>query len=117
MRGRGGVAALAERGTVTAEIAVAVPSVIIVLAACLGGIAASAAQLRAHDAAADAARMLARGESADLARGQVEASVAGSALDVRVESDLVCATVTARPRILGIAVTVSARSCALAGGL
>lgn len=106
----------AECGSVTAELAVAVPTIVLVLAASLGGIGAAATQLRAQDAAAVAARIIARGDSAVLAREHVDRAVDGASLVVDQPGDLVCATVAARPRVLGAPIAVRARSCALAGG-
>jgi regulator of protease activity HflC (stomatin/prohibitin superfamily) len=68
-----------------------------------------------QDAAADAARLLARGEGQGRAAG-VAAAVDG-VLSVAHEGDLVCATVTATVRLGGAALPLSASSCALAGGL
>mgnify|MGYP006891164735 CR=1 FL=1 len=114
--GRRGSAPRGDLGSVTAEVAVAVPTVVVVLAACLGGIAASAVQLRAQDAAADAARVLARGDSAAMAQQHVSGAVGGAGLRVDRTGDLVCATVTAHPRLLGVPIALAARSCALDGG-
>lgn len=51
----------AERGTVTAELAVALPAVVLVLVAVLTLVAASVAQMRAVDAARAGARAVAIG--------------------------------------------------------
>ncbi|WP_255447061.1 TadE family type IV pilus minor pilin [Schumannella soli] len=115
--GRGGlVSALrAQHGGAAAEFAIVLPAVLAALALCLGAVQLAATQLRAQDAAADAARAWARGDDASLAgRALGSASVARSD-----EGDLVCATVTARAAgaagVLGL--DVSARGCALGGGL
>ncbi len=63
-----------ERGSVTAETAVVLPALLVLLAAVLWALAAAAGHLRCVDAARAAARELARGESAASARhaaGQV----------------------------------------------
>lgn len=52
-----------DRGSVTAETALAVPALLVVLALALWTVAAVGAQLRAADAAAGAARAAARGEA------------------------------------------------------
>ena len=52
-----------ERGSVTAEIAVALPALMIVLAVALWGVTAAAAQVACVDAARTGARAAARGES------------------------------------------------------
>jgi hypothetical protein len=51
-----------ERGSVTAELVVALPAVIVVLAACLGGVRVGMQAMLAQDAAAVAARSAARGD-------------------------------------------------------
>jgi hypothetical protein len=51
-----------ERGSVTAELAVGMPVVVLLLVAVLTLVAASSAQLRAADAARAGARMVAIGE-------------------------------------------------------
>jgi len=53
-----------DRGAVTAETAIAIPAVVLVLVASLQGVGAATVLLRAQDAAADAARSLARGDPA-----------------------------------------------------
>ncbi len=105
-----------DRGSVTAEIAVALPAVIVVLAACLGGLGLASAQLRAQDAAADAARLLGRGEPLAAAEQLVARSVAGAALVISRPSGLVCASVVVEQRLLLVPLRVAGSSCALDGG-
>ncbi|MGL5860851.1 MAG: TadE family type IV pilus minor pilin [Phycicoccus sp.] len=57
-----------ERGMVTAELAVAVPSVVLVLAVCLAAVDLGVRQVRCVDAAGGAARQLARGDPEAAAR-------------------------------------------------
>lgn len=109
-RGRG------DRGSTTAEVAVALPAVVIVLAACLGGLGLASTQLRAQDAAADAARLLGRGEPEAAAGQLVARSVRGGTLSVSRPDDLVCATVVVEQRLLMVPLRVEGSSCALAGG-
>ncbi len=103
-----------DRGGVTAEFAVALPAVALVLAACIGGLQAAAAQGRLQDAAALAARAAARGEDASLAA----AAAPGAALTTWREGELVCATASGSanwaPGLPPLA--LAARSCALADG-
>ncbi|WP_260459391.1 TadE family type IV pilus minor pilin, partial [Actinotalea ferrariae] len=68
---------------VTAEVAVALPVVVLVLAVLLVTAAASAAQLRCADGARAGARMAALGEP-DAAVVEVATRVAGGAVDVTV---------------------------------
>ena len=105
-----------ERGAVTAELAVTLPAVVLVLAACLGGLGLAAGHVRAQDAAADAARLLARGESTATATEHVGLIAPGGHLTVSRPPDLVCATVRMSHRIMLIPVELAASSCALAGG-
>lgn len=104
-----------ERGSATAEFAVVLPAVILVLALCVGAVASTAQYTRLVDAAADAARSLGRGDAdaaAAVARVDPAASVATG-----TEGELVCVDVGAVIRpvpVLKVPVTV--RSCALGGG-
>lgn len=89
---------VADRGSVTAELAVALPAVAGVLAVAVWGVQLAAVQVRLQDAAAMTARALARG-------GQPPAPPAGAALSTWTSGDLVCA---------GVAQSgVEASSCAL----
>jgi Flp pilus assembly protein TadG len=93
-----------DAGTVTAELAVAVPAVLLVLAACLGGLRIGAERIRVTDAAAEAARVAARGD-APAGRDVV--------IDDRGDGT-VCATVRRQVLLLGLPVPVVATGCALA---
>lgn len=109
-------AARADRGSVTAEIAVGLPAVVMVLAACLGALTLGTSQVRLTDAAADAARLLGRGESLAAAQRHVDLVTHGAQLVVQHPDDLVCATVSVERPILLVPVRVQGHSCALAGG-
>jgi len=85
-----------DRGSVTAELAVALPAVGLVLASCVWGLGLAAEQVRLQDRAGLAARAAARGDpSADGALSR--------------DGDLVCATLA---ETFG-GVALAARSCAL----
>ena len=105
-----------DRGSVTAEIAVALPAVIVVLAACLGGLGLASAQLRAQDSAADAARLLGRGDAVAAAEQLVARSIPGARLEVSRPAGLVCTSVVVEQRLLLVPVRVAGSSCALDGG-
>ncbi|HET7311074.1 MAG TPA: TadE family type IV pilus minor pilin [Mycobacteriales bacterium] len=75
----------AEDGMVTAELAVTLPTVVLVLVGAVTVLLAVASQLRCTDAAAVAARLAARGETAAAARAAA-LSIAGDAADVRVST-------------------------------
>ena len=74
-----------ERGSVTAEFAVALPAVVVVLAFLLAGAAAGAAQLNLEKAAQAAVRQLGRGETAASAARTVR-SIAGEGAVVAADS-------------------------------
>jgi hypothetical protein len=98
-----------DAGGVAAEFAAVVPAVILVLACCLTGIQVAGQQLRLQDAAAGAARALARGDDPSGIAG-------GAQLSRTASGDLVCATLSERSRGLPgtiFRITLSARSCAL----
>jgi len=98
-----------DNGSVTAEFAAVVPAVLLVLACCLAGLQLAGQQVRLQDAAAAAARSLARGGSAP--------PLAGAAIATRVQGDLLCARLTVAGGAAIIPIELSAESCALAGGL
>ena len=93
-----------ERGSVTAEVAITLPAVILVLACCLGALGAAAQQVRLQDAAAAAARSAGRD-------GPVPP---GAAVDDR--GDVVCVTMTRQAGAPLGALTLRATSCAPGAG-
>ncbi|BDZ53878.1 TadE family type IV pilus minor pilin [Agromyces marinus] len=101
----------------TAEFAVALPAIALVLAASLASVHAVAVQVRLADAAADAARALGRGETSAVAAGIAARHVRGAGLAVVDDGDVVCARLTARPGGLLAALELRAESCAMRGGL
>lgn len=112
----GGERIAGERGSVAAELAVALPAVAVVFALGIGGLMAASTQVRLQDVAADGARLVARGEPEGRAAGVV-AQVAGARTTVSLSGDLVCVTATAEARVAGIPIPLRAVSCALGGGL
>lgn len=110
----------AQRGSVTAEFAAVVPAVVLVLACCLAALQLAGQQLTLHEAATMAVRSIARGESAGDAAAVATRAVAGAMLATSHPDPLVCVRITARsssPLGTLLGVTLSASSCALAGGL
>ncbi|MDJ0338164.1 TadE family type IV pilus minor pilin [Cryobacterium sp. PH31-O1] len=107
-----------NRGSTTAEFATALPAVVLVLVCCLGAVQVVGVQVRLTDAAASAARALARGDSAGRAAGLVRNAVTGASLSSDRRGEFVCTRVTAQglPGLF-VALTLEAHSCALAGGL
>ncbi|RFA08367.1 hypothetical protein B7R54_03345 [Subtercola boreus] len=110
---------LDDRGTVTAEFAVALPVVLLVLLLSVAALQGAALQVRVVDAAAVAARTLARGDADADADDRVTRLVGEHSLASGTDGDFVCATVTAPIRFGQFAAAgleARARSCALAGG-
>ncbi|WP_246142410.1 TadE family type IV pilus minor pilin [Lacisediminihabitans profunda] len=103
----------------TAEFAVVIPAVVLVLGLCLSGLQLAGAQLMLQQVAASAARALARGEDLGTA-GRLAARLApGAMLSEEGQGSVVCVRASSSGSVarglLG-AVSLSARSCALAGG-
>ncbi|PRY59497.1 hypothetical protein BCF74_10987 [Knoellia remsis] len=89
---------LREDGMVTAEIAVAMPALLLVTTIALSAVGAVTDQLRCVDAARTGARLLARGEPVERVRTEVAGQApAGATVQVRVMPDDVTVTVTADP--------------------
>jgi Flp pilus assembly protein TadG len=91
-----------DAGMVTAEIAVAMPVLMVLLAVGLTAVAVIAAQMRCVDAAREAARALARGESISAARSLADAAGPhGATLASNTEGDLVRTSVRATVSSIG----------------
>ncbi len=85
----------ADRGAVTAEIAVALPSLALVLGVALAAVQAAAAHLACVDAARVGARALARGEDQSTVRSQISA-VAPERAEADLSEDVGFAVVIVR---------------------
>ncbi|WP_261165990.1 TadE family type IV pilus minor pilin [Microbacterium sp. Marseille-Q6965] len=105
-----------ERGSVTAELALALPAVALIVALGVTGLLAASTHVRLQDGAADAARLVARGEEGR-APAAVTAAVPGAASSVARRGELVCVTASVGARVAMIEIPLQATSCALAGGL
>jgi Flp pilus assembly protein TadG len=109
-----------ERGSTAAEFAVAIPVVVLVLACCLGAIQVASQQVRLTDAAADAARTLARGDPPGVAAARVHRVASAASMSTSTTGDFVCVQLSAPAGFAPAAlagVQVRASGCALAGGL
>lgn len=95
------VACHRQSGAVTAEFAVALPAVVLVLAFLLAGGAAGITQLRLEEAARAGARALARGDAESSIQGIVQ-RIAGPEAQSGVESGGDWQTVTAASRAGGV---------------
>lgn len=108
-----------DRGSVTAETAVLLPVLLVVLAAAVWVLASLAAQLRCVDAARAGARDAARGETEEVVRATAQRlAPPGAVVVADPEGDTVEVRVTAQVRPFGAvlrvlpAVTVSGRATA-----
>ncbi|MDA4895531.1 pilus assembly protein [Streptomyces sp. MS2A] len=106
-----------QRGAATAELAVALPLVVGVL---LFGVAVAGAgvrQVALQDAAADASRLLGRGEGDAVAAAAVSRVDPAAGISVHRADDLVCVTASVDlPLFAGWVLPIRAGSCALDGG-
>lgn len=108
----------AERGSVAAELALALPAVVLTLLLGAGALGAAAQQVSLQDAVADAARLLGRGESAASAQAAVSASVGGARMASEPRGEFICVSAQVDAQIGRlISIPLSASSCALSGGL
>ena len=107
----------ADAGGAAAEFAVALPAVLLVLAGALAGVGVAALQVRAQDAAADAARLLGRGEGPGAVAAQLARQLPGASWTSSSEGDLVCVRIAVRGAGPAAAFgAIGASSCALDDG-
>ncbi|MGO1880366.1 MAG: TadE family type IV pilus minor pilin [Microbacterium gubbeenense] len=92
------------------------PALIIVVVLGIGALMAGSVSVRLQDAAADAARLAARGEP-DRVAGVVGSAVDGASAIVEGSGELICVTASANVALSIVTVPVWAKSCALDGGL
>lgn len=106
-----------DSGMATAELAVVLPTLVLVIAAALAMVSVVLAQVRCVDAAREAARAAARGEPAAVIRtAAVRAAPPGASVDVGAAGEDVRVTVSAQAgRVGGLvpAFHVSASAVAL----
>ena len=115
-----GVGSAGDWGTVTVEAALALCSLMVVLALVLGAVSAVAAQLRCVDAAREAARLTARGEQDRAEELAQRIAPRGATVQVTVHGDEVTARVSADPvagLLPGIEIGAEAAAVLEPGGL
>ncbi|MGD8168305.1 TadE family type IV pilus minor pilin [Herbiconiux sp. P16] len=103
-----------ESGSVTAEFAMILPAVAVVLALGVGVVQLGSVRVALTDAAADAARILGRGDSEGAAASRVAQAQRGARMSVDHLGPVVC--VTARAEVspgLGALFSFEGRGCAL----
>lgn len=94
-----------ERGSVTAELAIAMPAVSLVLAVTLSGFALQIERMKLVDVAATSARAWARGEAEDKVRDIVRELInSGQEIDLefRMLENLACVQVSKSVQIAGL---------------
>ncbi|WP_258131544.1 MULTISPECIES: TadE family type IV pilus minor pilin [unclassified Microbacterium] len=107
-----------DRGSVSAELALALPAVVLALLLGAGALGAASRQVALQDASADAARVLGRGEGHAAAASVVHAAVSGAKASSSLTDDLACVTASLEVSVGPlIRIPLRASSCALAGGL
>jgi len=106
-----------ERGSAAAELALALPAVVLTLLLGVGALAAASQQVALQDATADAARLLGRGESVAAAYATVTASISDARVSNEVRGDLTCVSASVEAKVGHIInIPLTASSCALGGG-
>ncbi|MBF6236305.1 pilus assembly protein TadE [Nocardia otitidiscaviarum] len=84
----------------TIEAALALATILLGMALCIGALLAASAQVRCVDAAREAARLTARGAQSEAVPTARHVAPPGADITVRVDADLIVATVTARLPLL-----------------
>ncbi|MDE0546006.1 TadE family type IV pilus minor pilin [Microbacterium sp. C7(2022)] len=102
-----------DRGAVAAEFAVSLPAIVAVIVITVGALGACARHVRLQDAVADAARMAARGESAQRVHDVIAAIDGATGVVERGPDDMVCVHATLDA---GLGIELSATGCAIDGG-
>ena len=95
----------AEEGVITAEFAVALPAVTVVLALCLGAASTGVAQLKVEESARTAARAAARGDSEAQIRSAVSRIDPAQSVQISVSPDDVVVTEAGRAREVHVRVS------------
>jgi len=115
--------AVAEDGSVTAEFAVILPAVFLVLLFALSALAIQASRIGLIELSAEASRALARGEQLEVARSLIDQAAQGVAIKLEIDHTelMVCVTLVKSVQIslLGglVPLNVSERQCARKSGL
>jgi hypothetical protein len=106
-----------QRGMVTAEFAVVLPAVVLVLALSLGALGLAWDQIRCVDAASSGVRAASRGDSPGaviLVAGR--AAPPGAVVSVGTSGDIVSVSVVSRPRVAASLLPAWVRASSTASG-
>jgi hypothetical protein len=109
---------VSETGAITAELAIAMPSVALVIGITLSGFGLQVERMKYVSVAATAARALGRGEVQAAVQALVLEAAPGASLDVEFLANHICAKVFRNLPVLGLSdFEVSERQCARKMGL
>lgn len=107
-----------ERGSVTAELAIAMPSVALVIVVTLSAFSLQVERMKLVSLSATVARALGRGEDSEVATGLVAQADSLAKLKIDYLADFVCSTISKEFRIASLpSIEVSERQCAQKAGL
>lgn len=109
-----------ERGSVTAELALALPSVALVIAVTLGGFSLQVERMKLVDLSATGARALARGEEPAAVEAMLKTASPDANTVIEHEENQVCLSVSFMARLPGLGselLEVVERQCARKNGL
>ena len=109
-----------ERGSVTAELVLAIPAIMMLLAIFIGAMGLQLERFRLVDLAATLARADARGESAEVLQELMHQWQPSANFKVQSTQELVCVAVTKATSILGLPAKIFAlteKQCARKQGL
>jgi Flp pilus assembly protein TadG len=102
-----------DEGAVTIEAAIGIGSIVIVLVFCLAALGCLVDSLRVTDAAAEAARLAARGDRAAAAAAVAVLGPSAARLDLTINGSSVTAVVSAQP-VGGVLPGIRLRAVAVA---
>jgi hypothetical protein len=109
-----------ETGSITAELALAIPAVMILLAIFIGAMGLQLERFRLVDLAATLARADARGETGEVLRELIQQWQPSANFRIESTQELVCVVVTKATSILGLpekAFVLAEKQCARKQGL
>ena len=107
-----------DRGSVTAELAIAMPSVALVIAVTLAAFGLQVERMKMVSLAATVSRALGRGEDSAVANGLVAQADQSAKLKIDYLTDLVCSTISREFQVASLPpIEVSERQCARKAGL
>jgi hypothetical protein len=107
-----------EKGSVTAELAIALPAVTMVIAVTLAGFGLQVERMKFVSLASSSARAIGRGEAQARVEAEFEALASGAELSIEYLENHVCARIERTFRVAGIeSFTVSEKQCSRKLGL